>query len=94
MLTTLVLVGLPATAQAQESLKADGAALAKEWQNPVAALTSMPLQHHWGVGPPRAGLGVLGGAPPEAVYGAPQGVRRSTTCVPGMRDNASRDMTI
>ena len=56
VLTTLVLVGLPATAQAQESLKADGAALAKEWQNPVAALTSMPLQHHWGVGPPRAGL--------------------------------------
>ena len=56
VLTTLVLVGLPATAQAQESLKADGAGLAKELQNPVAALISMPLQHHWGVGPPRAGL--------------------------------------
>ena len=56
VLTTLVLVGLPATAQAQESLKGDGAELAKELQNPVATLIGMPLQHHWGVGPPRAGL--------------------------------------
>jgi hypothetical protein len=54
--TTLVLVGLPATAQAQASLKADGAALTKALQNPMAALTSMPLQPHWEVEPPRAGL--------------------------------------
>ena len=85
---------VPATAQAQESLKGDGAELAKELQNPVATLIGMPLQHHWGVGPSRAGLGVLGGAPPEAVYGAPQGVRRSKTCVHGMGDNAIRGMTI
>ena len=56
VLTTLVLAGLPATAQAQESLKGDGVELAKELQNPVATLIGMPLQHHWGVGPPRAGL--------------------------------------
>jgi hypothetical protein len=56
VLTALVLVGLPATAQTQESPKADGAGLAKELQNLVAALTSMPLQHHWGVEPRRAGL--------------------------------------
>ena len=94
MLTALVPVGLPATAQAHESSKADGAALAKELQNPVATLIGMPLQPHWGVEPRQAGLGVLSGAPPEAVCGAPQVVIRSKSCVHGMGDNASSGMTI
>ena len=94
MLTALVLVGLPATAQAQASLKADGAALTKALPNPVATLIGMPLQPHWGVEPHRASLGVLGGVPPAALCGAPQVVIRSKTCVHGMGDNASSGMTI
>jgi hypothetical protein len=94
VLTALVLVGLPATAQAQESLKADGAELTKELQNPVATLIGMPLQPHWRVEPHQASLGVLGGVPPEAVCGAPQVVIRSKTCVQGMGDNVSSGMTL
>jgi hypothetical protein len=88
------LVGLHATTQTQEALKADGAELPKELQNPMATLIGMPLQAHWGVEPRQASLGVLGGVPPEVVCGAPPVVIRSKTCAHGMGDNASRGMTM
>jgi hypothetical protein len=88
------LVGLHATTQTQEALKADGAELPKELQNPMATRIGMPFQPHWGVGPCQVGLGVLGRVPPEAVCGDPPGVTRSKTCIQGMGDNANSGMTI